>query len=545
MFNRIVTVFALVSPLVGISAYAESITANPNPIVSNKPVEIKLSGREMGDNVYLYTWISKINGTSKEPFKWNDILIDKFKLQRSGSDYVFTISNIRDFYGLTGEEMKGLNELSFMMRTGNAQTGQISVKVELGQSYSGGDGSVASPYLISTLEDLKTLAENSSDWSSNFKQTASINGVNFSIGTSEIPFTGSYDGQGYSISGLTLTGETMGEGTGLFGTINGATIKNLAVTGAEVNGMSYVGILVGHAIKGNISECYTTGSVTATSLASGGFVGFNEGATITDCYSTASVSAKNEFAVGGFVGKNEGSISKVFASGKVDGHNYVGGVDGANYGSVDSSVSASAMITTDKEKGNVSRFGGNNNAENSSTNNISWYCMPLSNGATVLDISAWSEKGDNSLKVNADLTKQSTYASSTDLNWDFNNVWEWASNSAGTHHYPNLKVMKDKQPEPFSDEFYTASSIDFIDLDKSNKDGKLQVSKIANNQIKVTYQGNIANIALHNVMGSEIQSRIVSSTDNSVIIQSDYIPMTGVVVSVTPVGKRAKGAYVK
>ena len=83
----------------------------------------------------------------------------------------------------------------------------ISTKAQTPIAPSLGDGSVANPYQIATIDNLAWLqaSSNSSTWSMNYIQTADIDasvtaswngGAGFSpIGNSSIKFTGSYDGQ--------------------------------------------------------------------------------------------------------------------------------------------------------------------------------------------------------------------------------------------------------------------------------------------------------------------------------------------------------------
>ena len=90
--------------------------------------------------------------------------------------------------------------------------------IVFGQTYSGGSGTSGDPYQIATKADLKYLSENSGEWGKYFKQKADINfdatdfqsgGDFYNSGSGFIPigdgstqFTGSYDGDGHTITGL-------------------------------------------------------------------------------------------------------------------------------------------------------------------------------------------------------------------------------------------------------------------------------------------------------------------------------------------------------
>jgi hypothetical protein len=98
---------------------------------------------------------------------------------------------------------------------------------------------------------------------------------------------------------------------------------------ADVTGQTCVGGLVGVCSKGcTIEDCFATGSVSGVQQ-TGGLVGCHE-SEITRCYSTGSVSATSDF-VGGLVGFNGGTISASWAGGNVFGGDGVGGLVGLNW----------------------------------------------------------------------------------------------------------------------------------------------------------------------------------------------------------------------
>jgi len=149
------------------------------------------------------------------------------------------------------------------------------------------------------------------------------------IGYNGDPFAGGFDGQGHTISNLTINrpGE---DWVGLFGVLGTSrTVANVGLTGASVAGRWYVGGLVGRNI-GHISNSYTTGTVTGGPDASGGLVGENLGS-ITDSYATGGVTG--EYDVGGLAGINYGSITNSYATGAVTATGFNGGLVGWNAGS--------------------------------------------------------------------------------------------------------------------------------------------------------------------------------------------------------------------
>ena len=151
------------------------------------------------------------------------------------------------------------------------------------------------------------------------------------IGTSySNNFTGTFDGQGYKITGLYINLPSS-DYAGLFGfTGPGSEITNVGLEQVIVTGSWHAGSLVGRTAGGQITNCYSTGNVNGDSHV-GGLVGRNEGGQITNSYSTCSVNG--DLHVGGLVGRNEGgTITNCYSIGNVNGDLHVGGLVGRNEG---------------------------------------------------------------------------------------------------------------------------------------------------------------------------------------------------------------------
>jgi hypothetical protein len=89
----------------------------------------------------------------------------------------------------------------------------------------------------------------------------------------------------------------------------------------------------------------------------GGLVGYNWG-TVTNCYSTGTVSSNEHIFlgynyVGGLVGQNQGAVSNCYSTGSVSGYYYAGGLVGFNGGTVSNSYSTSSVSGTHKVGGLV------------------------------------------------------------------------------------------------------------------------------------------------------------------------------------------------
>ena len=194
------------------------------------------------------------------------------------------------------------------------------------------------------------------------------------IGTSfSNKYTGTFDGGGHTIKGLTVT--TNDQFVGLFGSIgNAGTVKNVMMEGVQItsNHMSgSIGGVVGYS-WGTIENCSVSGSVSGTIFVGGvvgaqwegsitgcsssatvkgmvhvgGVVGQTDvGATLTACYATGNVTieinpAKN-IACGSLVGMNAGSsllacyaTGNVTSTGSSTGYVHIGGFLGDNYTTV-------------------------------------------------------------------------------------------------------------------------------------------------------------------------------------------------------------------
>ena len=123
------------------------------------------------------------------------------------------------------------------------------------------------------------------------------------LGTEASPFTGTFDGGGHSIKGLTVTASRD------FGYAKGATLKNVSIIGAKVDGDEHVGILLGNAKEVTISGVMTSGVVTGRDHV-GGIVGDASGSadngeftSISNCMSTAGVFSRRHLHQGSCVGR--------------------------------------------------------------------------------------------------------------------------------------------------------------------------------------------------------------------------------------------------
>ena len=152
-------------------------------------------------------------------------------------------------------------------------------------------------------------------------------------------YTGTFDGGGHTITGLTVT--TSDQYAGLFGRIgSGGKVKDVTLKDVKIesnNGMGCVGGVAGWSY-GNIENCSVSGSVSGSGMngVAGGVVGYQSGGFLTGCSSSATVNAGN--TAGGVAGttNNGASLTACYATGDVTlvsndiGTYFAGGVVGSN-----------------------------------------------------------------------------------------------------------------------------------------------------------------------------------------------------------------------
>ena len=203
----------------------------------------------------------------------------------------------------------------------------------------GGNGTAGNPYQINDLDQFEAFrnyinADADGGKDEYFKLTAPIDmSANYSagsntswtpIGTEDNPFSGTFDGGDFEISGLYINTEDYY--TGLFGYSTG-TIKNLTVSGS-VTGDTYTGGIVGENEGGSVENCCNKNAVNGVSSTSG-IAGYNKGGSIENCYNTGAVTGTGN-CIGGIAGNNSGSVKNCYNTGTVSGAGYVGGIVGEN-----------------------------------------------------------------------------------------------------------------------------------------------------------------------------------------------------------------------
>ena len=207
-----------------------------------------------------------------------------------------------------------------------------------------GSGTENDPYLILNPIQLNQMRNFLNQKDVYFKLMADIDLTEFledespsqgwqPVGTSSAPFNGVLDGNGHKIMGLWINRPNSNY-IGLFaktGSTN-ATIKNLTLENASVNGKNFVGLLVGESKGGNIVNCTLCGKLSGN-ISVGCCVGSGYSVNITEILSNTIVSGLDE--VGGIIGKIDGNTINhinncIFSGSTLSGNNYIGGICGTS-----------------------------------------------------------------------------------------------------------------------------------------------------------------------------------------------------------------------
>lgn len=270
----------------------------------------------------------------------------------------------------------------------STQTDEVSVLYD--PPYSGGDGTENNPYKIANNEDLQYLSENNGEWDAYFEQTGDIvfDGSTYAngyqpIGNSSTKFTGSYDGTGHTIEGLTIEKDgamfdyaenfeisnlTLKEinvtavdaGAGVVRIAANGVIANVNVSGSIslslAIGLAGTGAIVGSVNLGTlptkltITNCHSSTTITSSlesSAVIGGILGFGGNIEIINCSNTGNLTSG--FMLGGIAGSlGQSKISGCSNSGLLYGSAVGGIVAGISGEILDSYNSGGIVLNSDE-----------------------------------------------------------------------------------------------------------------------------------------------------------------------------------------------------
>ena len=232
-----------------------------------------------------------------------------------------------------------------------------------------GEGTAEKPFLISNEEELLKLAFYVNDSSMTFKdkffkQTANIAltkawkpigifGQNAN-GWGNRPFSGTFDGDAKTISGMNITDTA--SYSGLFGLARGAHFSNVIISGAKMNVGSIAGALAGLADSVIVENCTVENAEVKGTDRVAGLIGDAKYVTVTNASVTGAVSGSSN--VGGVFGSvQNGTLTNLTNKATVSGKSTVGGVVGDIASVGDESVITLAFnygaVTGTKDVGGV------------------------------------------------------------------------------------------------------------------------------------------------------------------------------------------------
>ena len=322
-------------------------------------------GKVQSLQLYTYTQCTYEKGNAGQGSQEGWIEMKKCEYTENGATITCWEANVVPGYEIKKLRANGIEErdLSVAFTPEAGKFYNITLNYDKGYNLSA-DGRTYEVYNANGLLEWNEAARN--DLSINCTLIADIDltGKEWTpIGTESQPYTGTFNGNNYTITGLTvnqtrnyvgLIGCIGSDGTvknvklenvnitgdgyfvgGVAGT-NYGTIENCSVDGTLTNNRHYLGGVVGNNY-GSIIGCSSSGTITGTSPNVGGIGGQSVGGTIMACYSVANI--KGRSSSGGVLGQTNREtvvIACYHAKGNVTGEQsrMIGGVIGWNYGKV-------------------------------------------------------------------------------------------------------------------------------------------------------------------------------------------------------------------
>lgn len=328
-----------------------------------------------------------------------------------------------------------------------------------------GAGTQGDPYLIANFGNLHWISENSSSWGAYFRQTANIDaavsseacykgGAGWSpIGNSVTSFTGEYDGQGNTISNLSIN-RPSSISVGMFGrTANGASLKSINLVAVDITGSHEVGALVGTPLNSGtttIDAVTVTGSISSARTGAnaadlGGLVGYAQATSISNSSVNATISGEGR-NIGGIAGDGAAntSISNSYVNGSISGtgtQGQIGGIAGLYRGSGIDNCYSTASVTAGSVSSNPGVGGliGQLSSGITVSNSYASGAVTHTSGATLggliginanandanltncfwdTQTSGQSNSDGGTGKTTAEMKVESTFTA-----WDFNSTW--------------------------------------------------------------------------------------------------------------------------
>ena len=350
-------------------------------------------------------------------------------------------------------------------------SGTVSVTV-----YDGQAATRAISVSSSNYSTFNTYANNSPGRTRHYKLTSNITLTGTTqnnwtaIGTEANPFTGSFNGQGFYISGINICKYLDGiSGTlysyqGMFGHISGSAcvIQNLGLVDCRIYGLLNVGGIAGYSNGAKIQRCFVKNTGTAADIqicamsgfsggdqgVCGGIVGGMNGSTalVEHCYTNIPVNSYG-YSVGGIAGSNKnGKVLRTYARGAIYGYGYTGGIVGED----------DRNSTTHELRGNVALCSSLTCSNGRAIGRITSAFYNQDNGCAHYDVNyARSDLPllSGSVEYSSGCDGMSAYAGTTNSYYYYNHKDFWADKgftmgtggwemTTGANNYPTLQGLQ-------------------------------------------------------------------------------------------------------
>lgn len=249
----------------------------------------------------------------------------------AGCRYTYTVSVTAKGLELAGCTIGGWTD-------GGSESGNAT---DLGDGYTvSEDGNTYTVYTDDGLMAWAEAAQGNPSLNCTLTHDIDLSGTEWEpVGDRNNVYTGTFDGNGHTISNLTITKENLsfGDDCGMFGRVGtNATIKDLTLESVRLN-VGADGILIGALAgsnQGTISNCKVSGNISVTTDEmgyAGGVVGLMNSGVIQYCHSSVSIQGGNSEYVGGVLGGEYITATVIKGcsfSGSVTGNRFVGGIVG-------------------------------------------------------------------------------------------------------------------------------------------------------------------------------------------------------------------------
>jgi len=338
---------------------------------------------------------------------------------------------------------------------------------ESSNPFAGGEGTKGNPLLIETASQLNEV-KNYPGF--HYKLIADIDLSVYDnwvpIGSSSNKFTGSLDGNGKTISNLTIY-RPSSDYQGLFGyfqpAVSGDSIKNLTLENVDITADEYIGAIAGAISNGKIIYCKVNADINGRATL-GGIAGEISATQISECYSdcilngsraggiAASASGasviRNSYSlsqvsgggmIGGILGTGEGFVVEYcYCTGQISADYDAGGIVGRNGNSTNRIINcfaANSNLSGDQ----TGRIIGENYISQTPLNNYAWNNMVA--GDTYINNGELNNS--NGLNITIDELKDSSFFTNNSnwltSAWDFENTW--TMDTSNISPFPVLKAF--------------------------------------------------------------------------------------------------------